>query len=132
MGHTAFVPAATLRRWVEALGERFGILFVALSYRWLGKDAPDGDGFHLGIVAAVARLYLEYLKKHVFERNGLGDEADFALFCGRAAAPTPAPRPHPHAHAAARRVRCRGLREPLPEAPHRGYGPAVWQRAEVK
>ena len=34
------------------------MLFVALSYRWLTKEHPDPDGFHLGIVAAVAELYL--------------------------------------------------------------------------
>ena len=28
------------------------------SYRWLTKEHPDPDGFHLGIVAAVAELYL--------------------------------------------------------------------------
>jgi hypothetical protein len=43
---------------VERLGAaRFGALFVALSYRWLTREHPDPDGFHLGIVAAVLRLY---------------------------------------------------------------------------
>ena len=57
----------------------FGELFVALSYRWLSAGCPDPDAFHLGIVAEVARLYLENLKEF-FEALGLG-EADFALFC---------------------------------------------------
>ena len=64
-----------------------GLLFVALSYRWLSKDHPDPDGFHLGIVAAVAKLYMD--KKWnkspltaAFDAKGLG-APDFALFCAR-------------------------------------------------
>jgi hypothetical protein len=54
----AFWSAGELRRVARALGDDFGVLFVALSYRWLTKQHPDPDGFHLGIVASVAELYL--------------------------------------------------------------------------
>jgi Ran GTPase-activating protein (RanGAP) involved in mRNA processing and transport len=54
----AFWSAGELRRVARALGDDFGVLFVALSYRWLTKEHPDPDGFHLGIVASVAELYL--------------------------------------------------------------------------
>ena len=54
----AFWSAGELRRVALALGDDFGVLFVALSYRWLTKQHPDPDGFHLGIVASVAELYL--------------------------------------------------------------------------
>jgi hypothetical protein len=54
----AFWSAGELKRVALALGDDFGVLFVALSYRWLTKEHPDPDGFHLGIVAAVAKLYL--------------------------------------------------------------------------
>jgi hypothetical protein len=83
----AFFGIQELRKLVEALGDDYGHLFVALSYRWLSKDHPDPDGFHLGIVAEVARLYLPGpgMRSHspltkAFQRNALGD-ADFALFC---------------------------------------------------
>eukprot|EP00900_Chrysochromulina_parva_P025835 jgi/Chrpa1/7886/Chrysochromulina_OHIO_Genome00017716-RA len=52
----AFWSAGELRRVARALGDDFGVLFVALSYRWLTKEHPDPDGFHLGIVASVAEL----------------------------------------------------------------------------
>ena len=54
----AFWSAGELKRVALALGDDFGVLFVALSYRWLTKEHPDPDGFHLGIVALVAELYL--------------------------------------------------------------------------
>ena len=50
----AFWSAADLRKAARKLGKEFGVLFVALSYRWLTKDHPDPNGFHLAIVAAVA------------------------------------------------------------------------------
>ena len=54
----AFWTAAELRREVARLGpKRFGALFVVLSYRWLTKEHPDPDGFHLDIVADVLGLY---------------------------------------------------------------------------
>jgi len=34
----AFWTADELRRHVDALGDDYGLLFVALSYRWLSKD----------------------------------------------------------------------------------------------
>ena len=60
----------------------------------LSKEHPDPDGFHLDIVAAVAKLYLDggpikgYNKgaggsplAAAFKKAGLGeDAADFALF----------------------------------------------------
>ena len=80
----AFFPADELRRQVEALGDDYGLLFAGLSYRWLSKDNPDPDGFHLKIVAAVARVYMHEdgdrspLTK-AFAAKGLG-APDFALF----------------------------------------------------
>ena len=85
----AFWSAAELRRHVEAFdtigddwkrfGYDYGLLFVALSYRWLSAEHPDPDRFHLKIVAAVARLYMKNLAD-AFQLAGLGDEPDFALF----------------------------------------------------
>jgi len=88
----AFWSARELRRVALALGDDFGVLFVALSYRWLTKEHPDPDGFHLGIVASVAELYLnprgwtdEYgLDQYsqlaeAFREHGLG-LPEFALF----------------------------------------------------
>ena len=113
----AFFSPAELCRLVEALGDDYGLLFVALSYRCapaliaaalprlpahragracvpsagLSKGHPDPYGFHLDIVAAVAKLYLNGSDKNkgaagsplaaAFEKAGLGeDAADFALF----------------------------------------------------
>jgi hypothetical protein len=88
----AFWSAGELRRVARALGDDFGVLFVALSYRWLTKDHPDPDGFHLGIVASVAELYLnprgwtnvvgddQYSQlTAAFRKHGLG-LPEFALF----------------------------------------------------
>jgi len=83
----AFFSAAELRVLVEALGDDYGLLFVTLSYRWLSKEHPDPNAFHLAIVAAVARLYMkgEYAGRRrsplaaAFQANGLG-APDFALF----------------------------------------------------
>ena len=41
--------AAELRRVAEALGDNFGVLFVALSYRWLSQGDP-------GALSCVARV----------------------------------------------------------------------------
>ena len=62
----------------------------ALRSRWLSKGNPDPDGFHLKIVAAVARVYMHEDKDRspltaAFAAKGLG-APDFALFC---ALPTP-------------------------------------------
>ena len=86
----AFWSAAELRRLAEQLGDGFGVLFVALSYRWLSRQHPDPDAFHLAIVAAVAKLYLSLAgdpfdwKKspllRAFKSAGLDEPADFALF----------------------------------------------------
>jgi hypothetical protein len=83
----AFWSAGELRRVALALGADFGVLFVALSYRWLTKEHPDPDGFHLGIVAAVAELYLNLRGQDAsasqlskaFQKHGLG-LPEFALF----------------------------------------------------
>jgi hypothetical protein len=79
--------AAELRDLTTKLGDDFGVLFVALSYRWLTKDHPDPEAFHLRIVAEVAALYLnmtgrgEYESQltAAFQSRGLGPP-DFALF----------------------------------------------------
>ena len=86
----AFWTAAELRDAATKLGDDFGVLFVALSYRWLSRSHPDPDGFHLGLVASVAELYLNLAGydngtmypsqlTQAFQSRGLG-EADFALF----------------------------------------------------
>ena len=57
----AFFTAAELLRLVLALGEDWGLLFVALSYRWLlpyTQGGPDPDAFQLNKVAALMELYL--------------------------------------------------------------------------
>ena len=69
----------------------------ALRSRWLSKGNPDPDGFHLEIVAAVARLYMHADKRAspltaAFEDKGLG-EPDFALFCALRHAPLTQPLP---------------------------------------
>ena len=72
----------------------------ALRSRWLSQGDPDPDGFHLKIVAAVARLYMEVHKPNgyycspltaAFAAKGLG-APDFALFCALLA--TRPPNPH--------------------------------------
>ena len=69
----------------------------ALRSRWLSKGNPDPDGFHLKIVAAVARLYMDADERRspltaAFEDKGLG-EPDFALFCALRHAPLTQPLP---------------------------------------
>jgi len=36
----------------------WGFLFIAISYRWLGADHPDPDGFHLDKIGRMLDLYL--------------------------------------------------------------------------
>ena len=66
----AFWSVQDVRKLLEQLGEAeftttngrvvdYGLLFVALSYRWLSAEHPDPDGFHLAQVASVLQLYLE-------------------------------------------------------------------------
>ena len=55
----AFFTVDELRKLVAALGDDWGLLFVAISYRWLTAIHPDPDAFHLNIVAMVAKLYLK-------------------------------------------------------------------------
>ena len=83
----AFWSAAELKQFASRLGEQYGIAFVALSYRWLSKAHCDPDGFHLGIVASVARLYIgadrgkeSPLVRAMVEAGLPTAEADFALF----------------------------------------------------
>jgi hypothetical protein len=54
----AFWTADELQDVAVKLGNAYGVLFVALSYRWLSSTHPDPDSFHLGILAHVAELYL--------------------------------------------------------------------------
>jgi hypothetical protein len=54
----AFWTASDLGRCASALGSNFGLLFVALSYRWLSREHCDPDAFHLDIIAMVARFYM--------------------------------------------------------------------------
>ena len=87
----AFVAASTLRRWADALGDDFGVIFVVLSYKWLSAEHPDPDGHHLAAVADVARTYtlpsyeegLNRISRSpltaAFERAGLDEPPDFAL-----------------------------------------------------
>ena len=98
----AFWTADELRRVCARLDEKGygdckGLLFVALSYRWLARGEPDPDGFHLGIVASVLDKLLDPKDPRTgepntlyswladaFHRAGLG-EADCAVFwdCAR-------------------------------------------------
>ena len=55
----AFVSIDELRKLVAALGDDWGLLFVAISYRWLEATHPDPDGFHLKIIAEVAEMYAD-------------------------------------------------------------------------
>ena len=55
----AFFTVDELRKLVAALGDDWGLLFVAISYRWLTAIHPDPDAFHLNIVAMVAKRYLK-------------------------------------------------------------------------
>jgi hypothetical protein len=68
----AFWTYEELKAVAEKLGEdRYGWLFVALSYRWLSADHPDPDGFHLAIIAEVAALYLKGFDQWDFMRSQL-------------------------------------------------------------
>ena len=85
----AFFTVDELRKLVAALGDDWGLLFVAISYRWLTATHPDPDAFHLRIIAKVAKLYLKAEMEYgfscsplvdAFERAGYRrDEADFGL-----------------------------------------------------
>ena len=52
----AFFTVDELRKLVAALGNDWGLLFVAISYRWLTATHPDPDAFHLSIIAKVANF----------------------------------------------------------------------------
>ena len=85
----AFFSVEELRKLVAALGDDWGLLFVAISYRWLTAVHPDPDAFHLNIIAKVAKLYLKFDTPFwrfysplvdAFERAGMdGRMADFGL-----------------------------------------------------
>ena len=84
----AFFSVEELRKLVAALGDDWGLLFVAISYRWLTAQHPDPDAFHLNIIAKVAKLYLKFETRitfysplvDAFERAGMGGSAaDFGL-----------------------------------------------------
>ena len=89
----AFWTAEELRAVFNRVSQHFGaqsaelgLLFVALSYRWLSGPHPDPDGFHLEHIARIARGdeggkgYLNFVRETVFAKVGLEAEADFALF----------------------------------------------------
>ena len=91
----AFWPAEELLSLCERVkvhcGEEadslLGLLFVALSYRWLTGAHPDPDGFTLELVARIAsgdkggKGHLNHVREKIFAPLGLDDEkADFALF----------------------------------------------------
>ena len=67
----AFFTVDELRKLVAALGDDWGLLFVAVSYRWLTAIHPDPDAFHLNIVAEVAKLYLKSEKEDFFSCSPL-------------------------------------------------------------
>lgn len=86
----AFFSVDELRKLVAALGDDWGLLFVAISYRWLSASHPDPDAFHLKRIAPVAKLYLRPPDEddddsnsplvEAFTRAGYAaDEADFGL-----------------------------------------------------
>lgn len=69
----------------EEAAQRFCMLFVALSYRWLQKGNPDPDRYHLSAVAGAARMYIESkeadsLQAQVFVPLKRAKDVDFALF----------------------------------------------------
>ena len=67
-------------------GIDWGLLFVALSYRWLSQAHPDPDGYHLKRVATAASLYLKKDDEWgsplvaLFQEADLEEAPDFALF----------------------------------------------------
>ena len=84
----AFFSIDELRKLVAALGDDWGLLFVAISYRWLSASNPDPDAFHLEIIAKVSKLYLKPVCKGysasplvaAFQRKGIStDEVEFGL-----------------------------------------------------
>ena len=81
----AFWSAVELKELAKTLGADFGVLLVALSYRWLSAAHPDPEGFHLAIVAQVAALYLKPDAERsplaaAFKRAGLCEvDVDFGL-----------------------------------------------------
>ena len=92
----AFWKAWELRELIDKIGMRhpphdvhgeigWGLLFVALSYRWLTAQHPDPEGFHLERVAKAARLYMKPDDEWgspliaLFRSAGLSTP-DFALF----------------------------------------------------
>ena len=54
----ALWPLAELRHTLDELGDDFGLLYVAVSYRWLDHEHPDPDRFHLAILSQVLEKYL--------------------------------------------------------------------------
>lgn len=86
----AFWTADELRQVATMLGDNFGLLFVAVSYRWLESSHPDPEGFHLSIIATVAKLYLGEAGKRGFPPDFksqlaaacklVGVSPDFAVF----------------------------------------------------
>ncbi|KAL1500092.1 hypothetical protein AB1Y20_012766 [Prymnesium parvum] len=90
---SAFWTAAELQKLYDALCEkhadeaaaRFCKLFVMISARWLSKDEPDPQQFHLRRVADAAKMYIKSddplrgVKPLIFTPLGL-KKADFCVF----------------------------------------------------
>lgn len=84
----AFFGVEELRKLIAAFGNDWGLLFVAISCRWLDTDHPDPNSFHLAVIAKVAKIYLsgrdEYNRPcsplvEAFKRVGYSGTADFGL-----------------------------------------------------
>ena len=110
----AFWNVEDVRRLLDRLGEAtfttsnyhtvdYGLLFVALSYRWLSAHDPDPDGFHLAQVASVLQLYLEPNRAHLspladmYKEKRLDGPVDCLVFweCVRRITSQRACMPHP-------------------------------------
>ena len=95
----AFWSVEDVRKLLDQLGEgdfttgnkhhaNYGLLFVALSYRWLSSQHPDPDGFHLAQVASVLQLYLEPRERYahlsplaqMFKKKQLDGPVDCLMF----------------------------------------------------
>jgi len=84
------VAAADIRTEKRGGDTRFMSLLHALSYRWITKDHPDPECFHLRIVAEVAEARINDVNKSgkriglwrdVFEPIGMSeDDVDIAIF----------------------------------------------------
>lgn len=51
--------------------------FVALSYRWLSREHPDPDAYHLTVISFVLKTHLKFLSRY-YEVDDVGIFWDFA------------------------------------------------------